>query len=96
MIFYVWFLQIKSALNKKFNRYQELDNILQQKRLKAAEEIKNLEHFTQWPIATAKVMTLKKNIDSKNKLHYLPFVSYKRKKQLENQLSKSSIKLKRT
>jgi len=86
MTFYTWFIEVKLMLRAKLNYKRLNKEYLKNKRRKAAEEIKQLENFTQWPTAKAKQISnatiqqhhlTRKEVN--NKLHYLPFYPYQRK-----------------
>lgn len=88
-----WFYEIKLLLYAKLNYKRLTKEYLQNKRRKAAEEIKNLKSFTQWPTAKVKITYSQSdqgNIVSKKEttLHYLPFHPYERKIYKQKQVIK--------
>jgi len=85
-------------LRAKLNYKRLNKEYLQNKRRKAAEELKQLAHFTHWPTAKSKETTEKKHLDNdltikakQNKLLYLPFYTYQRKSYDQKQIPEERV-----
>lgn len=57
MRFHTWLIKIRLVLNSKLNSKKQTNKYVKTKQRRAAEEIKFLKSFTQWPIAKVNKVT---------------------------------------